>query len=139
MNKKVIGWGIAGLVALGVVAVVCGQSTGTASAHDPIYEHDHPHVEVDHAPLSLEDTLKKAFVDKGYTHFEVRCDSFDGYLGAHADGLLTAESQARLHGGEWSFEQDMSEASISVKAGAEAVVCAGSGVKHSVFGTGFNK
>lgn len=137
INKKLMSMGLAGLVAVGVLGIVSTTGSVAVSAHDPVEDHEHPHVEPVAEVLTMEDRFRKAFEDAGYTNYEVKCDSFSGSLGASADGMLMAESGSRVFGEPWSYEQDMSEAAMRVEASAEAEVCAAAGVKHSVFGDGF--
>lgn len=145
INKKVIGAVGAGMFALSVLGVGAGMGVGTVSADDPA-DHKHPHVTAEPTEVTepvadsvvMEERFKQAFIDAGFNPV-VECKAFSGSLGASADGLLMAESTSRILGHDWD-PKDMkdSAASISVEAGAEAIVCAGAGVRHSISGTGFS-
>lgn len=145
LNKKIIGTVAAGLFALSVMGIGVGMGIGTVSAHDPIEDHAHPHVEA--TPVTepaadsviMSERMTQAFHDAGWTDPVVNCEAFTGNMGASAEGLLMAESTSRLLGHDWSpMDMKDSAANINVNAGAEAVICAGAAVRHSISGTGFS-
>ena len=144
LNKKIVGTVAAGLFVMSVMGVGAGLGIGTVNAHDPVEEHEHPHVEP--APITMpiadsavmEERMAQMFHDAGFDAPSVTCDTFSGSYTASADGMLAAQSATRVLGHPWDETMEDSAAHISVGAGADAVVCAGAAVRSSISGTGFS-
>ena len=142
INKKFIGLGIAGLMALSVIGATGFIGTNLALAHDPVTEHSHPHeVEVDAPPVVMSPSEAfddfKAYADANGFDFRGGCDSMSGSVTAMSSSEAFTKSGYKFHAEPWDVDSRDAKKDLEVSASVESEVCAAVISKHEVKIEGF--